>query len=238
MAQPFKDPKSGNFFVSFSYRNKRYKRSTGSSSLAAAKRTQRIIDGRASQLKAGLVSLPAGVKVEEFVFDNKLTPDEPSESLTVGGFIDQYLQEAAPPAKAESTHALEKIHTGHLREYADGQGKVVLDELDRSFFEAYKRWRHSAGVKTRSRNSARRATRHLVAGANPSKSSSPDEAGPCSLLLSAMSPSPFLEGRACYHHRLCRLRNPFGVNASRRRPRPGVVAQATTPGCPMAIPLG
>jgi integrase len=148
MAQPFKDPKSGRFFVSFSYRNKRYKRSTGSSSLATARRAQRIIDGRVSQLKAGLASLPAGVKVEEFVFDDKQTPDEPSEALTVAGFIDQYLQEASsPPAKAASTHLLEKIHTAHLQDYADGQGKAMLAELDRAFFEAYKRWRHSAGVK-------------------------------------------------------------------------------------------
>jgi hypothetical protein len=101
IAQPFKDPKSGRFFVSFSYRDKRYKRSTGSTSLSAAKRAQRIIDGRVAQLKAGLASLPAGVKAEEFVLDNKETADEPSESLTVAGSIEQYLKEASsPPAKA------------------------------------------------------------------------------------------------------------------------------------------
>ena len=93
------------------------------------------------------MSLSAGVKVEEFVFDSKQRPDEPSQSVTVAGFIEQYLQEAAPPAKAASTHALEKIHTGHLRGYADDQGKIMLTDLDRAFFEAYKRSRHSAGAR-------------------------------------------------------------------------------------------
>ena len=34
-----------------------------------------------------------------------------------------------------------------MQEYADSQGKAMLGELDRAFFEAYKRWRHSSSIK-------------------------------------------------------------------------------------------
>ncbi len=56
-----------------------------------------------------------------------------------------YLEEAAPPNKAQSTHITEQVHLGHLAEFADRRNVSKVAELDYSFFEAYKRWRHEAG---------------------------------------------------------------------------------------------
>jgi hypothetical protein len=58
MPKPYLDANSGNYFVSFSLKGKRYKRSTGSSRQAEARRAQRIVDGRLGQLKAGLAQVP------------------------------------------------------------------------------------------------------------------------------------------------------------------------------------
>ena len=105
MAKPSKDAKSGDFFVSFSFKGKRHKRSTGSASLSDA--------------RAGLLSVPDGVEVADFVFDGKTAPtgSHDNDSLTVEDFIRGYLEEAAPPNKAESTHTTEKVHLGHLAEF-------------------------------------------------------------------------------------------------------------------------
>ncbi len=147
MAKPFKDAKSGNYFVSFSFKAKRYKRTTASASLAEAKRTQRIIDGKVAQLKAGLLRVPDGVGAADFVFDGKTAPegDGEGEGLSLGEFIEAYLKEAAPPNKAESTYVTEQVHLRHLAEFAGEKDVREVGDLDYSFFEAYKRWRHEAG---------------------------------------------------------------------------------------------
>ena len=46
MAKPFLDAKSAICFLSFSFKGKRHKRSTGSPRLADAQRAQRVIDGQ------------------------------------------------------------------------------------------------------------------------------------------------------------------------------------------------
>ena len=144
MAEPFKEAKSGNYFVSVAYKGKRYKRSTGSPDLARARRAQRILDGKVEQLKAGLAQVPEGVPVRDFIFYDKAKPDEDSKSPDLSSLIDDYLNEAAPPNKAQSTFMTEKVHLGHLGRFADEKKKSDLASLNRDFFEAYKRWRHAA----------------------------------------------------------------------------------------------
>ena len=89
MAQPFREAKSGNYFVSFSLEGKRYKRSTGSRNLADARRAQGIIGGRVSQLKAGLTQVPEGVTVEDFIFEGRTTPADGATPRTPGDLIDR-----------------------------------------------------------------------------------------------------------------------------------------------------
>jgi len=162
MPDPFVEPKSGNYFVSFSHMGKRYKRSTGSAGLSAARRAQRIIDGRVAQLKAGLVTLPAGVGLPEFVFDGRTEPDIQDEPHYFTRFVDDYLRESAPPAKAASTHQTEQIHIGHLRRFAEEQEVSEVDDLDRAFFEAFKRWRHEQGVRNVTINKELGTFRHMM----------------------------------------------------------------------------
>jgi integrase len=149
MPEPFVDSKSGNYFVSFSFKGRRYKRSTGCGNLTAAKRTQRIVDGRVSELKTGLTVVPEGVDIADFIFEGKQQPDPgaASDGISVEDMVTRYLAEAAPPNKAQSTHDLEKVHTDHLKEFAKEQGVTSLADLDRDFFEAYKRWRHGNNLK-------------------------------------------------------------------------------------------
>jgi len=146
---PFRDPKSGSYYVSFSYQGRRHKRSIGSGNLSAARRTQSIIDGKVQQLKARLVEVPEGITVPDFVFDGKTEPDLPDARtpLALTTFIDQFLEETAPPNKAESTYETEKIHASHLQEFAQKKNVETVDEADRGVFEAYKHWRHRQGRK-------------------------------------------------------------------------------------------
>jgi len=147
MAEPFKDSKSGNYFVSFSYGGRRHKRSTGGSDLSRARRRQRIIDGRVEQLKAGLIQVPDGVSVAEFVFDGKTEVDEETQGDSLLRFVEGYLENARPPSKAASTYTTEQIHIGHLREFLQTEGARELSELTPALFDRYKRWRHEAGVR-------------------------------------------------------------------------------------------
>jgi len=162
MPDPFREPKSGNYFMSFSYLGKRYKRSTGSEDLGAARRAQKIVDGRVAQLKAGLVAVPAGVPLAEFVFDGRTEPDAPEERHDLTRFVDGYLRESAPPAKAASTHRTERIHISHLRRFAEDRQVSEVDGLDRTFFEAYKRWRHEQGVRNVTINKELGTFRHMM----------------------------------------------------------------------------
>ena len=147
MAEPFLNNESGKYYVSFSYRGHRYKRSTGASDLRAAKQAQTIIDGKVEQLKAALLQVPSGVSVSEFIFDNKSEPDAVAGRVGVLALMNSYLEQAAPPTKAASTHDTERIHLDHLREFIGNRNVSALEELTPDFFEAYKRWRHRAGVK-------------------------------------------------------------------------------------------
>ncbi len=162
MPDPFREPKSGNYFVSFSHMGRRYKRSTGSFDLSAARRAQRIIDGRIAQLKAGLVNVPAGVSLPQFVFDGRTEPEAEDQPCDLPRFVDEYLRESAPPAKAASTHQTERIHIRHLLRFAEEQQVTELGGLGRGFFEAFKRWRHEQGARNVTINKELSTFRHMV----------------------------------------------------------------------------
>lgn len=149
MPEPFKDCKSGKYYVSFSFRGQRFKRSTGTENLSRARRLQRIIDGRVEELKSGLAEVPHGVSLPDYVFDNQTEPDpdEEPESTMLQEFTRSYLREAAPPNRAESTYNTERIHLEHLRDFAEEEGVVQVANLDGDFFEAYKRSRYEEGLK-------------------------------------------------------------------------------------------
>jgi integrase len=146
--KPFRDEKSGRFYLSFSYRGRRYKRSAGTKSKSAAERSQRIIDGRVEELNSGLVSLPQGVTVPAFVFDGRTTSAPGAENpISLSDFAKRYEEETAPPNKLQSTHKTEKTHLAHLKKFARSKRIRYLQEADSEFFEGYKRWRLRDGVK-------------------------------------------------------------------------------------------
>jgi len=147
MAEPFKEKKSGNYFVSFCYKGRRFKRSTGSPDLARARRRHRLVDGKVEQLKAGLVELPAGVSVADFVFDGKTEADDEAAPAAMAVLLDAYLVDAAPPNKAASTYLTERIHIDHLREFLAKNGVTEVEGLTPALFEHYKRQRHRDGAK-------------------------------------------------------------------------------------------
>jgi hypothetical protein len=148
MPEPFRDKESGKYFVSFSSRGERHKRSIGSSSVQAARRAQRIADGRAGELRAGLAAAPEGVAVADLVFDRKqeADPDAAAEPIAVEALVDRHLEGAALPDKARSTYDLETVHADHPKEFAELRAVKALPDLDRNLSEAYKRWRHGAGL--------------------------------------------------------------------------------------------
>ena len=140
MPEPFRNNDSGNYYISFSYQGTRYKRSAGTSNLAAARRAQKIVDGRVEQLKAGLIEVPDGVSLPEFVFDGKTEPDRSTTLTSALSLIDIYLQQAAPPNKAESTYTTEKIHLNHFRTFLKTTEARTLKDLTPELFENYKRY--------------------------------------------------------------------------------------------------
>lgn len=148
MPEPFQDAKSRKYYISFSWNGQRHKRSTGSSNLEAARRAQRIVNGKVEQLKAGLIRAPHSVAVSEFIFDDKQEPDTVQADCSLPTFIEHYLQEVAPPNKAPSTCLTEKVHISHLQQFIGHRRVERLTDLNRDFFEAYKRWRHQAGRRS------------------------------------------------------------------------------------------
>jgi hypothetical protein len=143
MGKPFPEKKSGHYFVSFSYGGRRFKRSTGSSSLQVARRAQAIVDGRVTELKTGLSQVPEGICVGEYVFEGRREPKAVQTDLGLDAFIERYLRGSSPPNKAETTHRTERVHIEHLRQFAGTRGIRTLAGLDREAFEAYsrRRWR-------------------------------------------------------------------------------------------------
>jgi len=147
MAEPFLNNASGNYYVSFSWKGRRYKRSTGTSNPAAARRAQRIVDGKLEQLKAGLLRLPDGVSIADFVFNGRTEPESVSQDLAVTALVAWYLEQSVPPVKAQSTYVTEGVHLDHLRAFLEKKGVHRVSELTPEVFEAYKRWRLRTGVR-------------------------------------------------------------------------------------------
>ncbi len=146
MARPTKHGQSGVYVVGGSYRGRRYRKYSGKN-LKAAEREQTAFEDRREMLRKGY-PIPPGVSEKEFLLEGKKNPERkkvpigPPPSHSLRSFMKEYLEAIQPPAKAESTVRVEKVHVNRLLQFLDRERvNPGLLHIDVPFFERYKRWR-------------------------------------------------------------------------------------------------
>lgn len=122
------------------------------------------------EYKIGLVDLPPGVSLKDFIFteamkglqDDSLPKPVPCEK-PLSRMIESYLQISAPPIQAESSWKTERTHLGNLTKFMRtfGYDHILLAQITVEFFDRYKRFRYDKKIRTDTVNKEL-ATFHLM----------------------------------------------------------------------------
>ena len=106
-----------------------------------------VVNGVLLQLRMGLVTVPDGAAVKEFVLSGgKIQAPPPVQQQarpSITELLDRYQEYAKPPTKQASTYATELHHLEHFRRFLAAQklGKKAAAEITFENFEDYKRLR-------------------------------------------------------------------------------------------------
>ena len=150
---PIFEKRSKNYRLHFCYNGRQHRRFYISNE-NVANVLQSEINNLIIQFKNGLITLPPGYSLADFIFESARKIPNPQDipiiSITsLGKLIVEYQEMSRPPAKAESTCRTEKIHLNHLREFIQKKAHdPTLENMKPGFFELYKKFRYTQGVRT------------------------------------------------------------------------------------------
>jgi len=153
MARPIKTSKG--YRLQFHFRNLQYKRGLIKNE-HVAKILQNKISALLEEIKIGVVKIPSGIPVQDFIFNSVLqepakseicTPN-PQKILFLSEMIALYQRYCVPPIKLASTCQTEKYHLARLQDFIHDSHDPEVKSIKIGFFNDYKKFRYMAGVRT------------------------------------------------------------------------------------------
>ena len=136
----------GFYQVGCTYRGRRYRRSSGTGNLKAAKRLQGKIDERKEQLEHSLVTLPAGVTIGDFLLHGRTTPVGVATAITMLTLLTEFMAALAKAPKVGAAFLKTLIlYEAHLRSFLEAHRDLPADprEWTHQHLEQYREWRLS-----------------------------------------------------------------------------------------------
>lgn len=137
----------GLFQVGCTYRGQRYRRSSGTGNLKAAERLQHQIDTRQDQLENGLIALPAGVQLRDFLLYGRTastSDSDPAVTITMLALLDEFMPVLKKSPKiGDSFFKTLNVYANHLQGFL--RSHCGLPAVPRDWthlhLEQYREWR-------------------------------------------------------------------------------------------------
>ena len=138
--------KRGNqYHVKFYYRGKQYLRSLSTEDERDADQARKAAERRIHLLRTGAVDVPKGTEPGTFIVEGKPTnPEDIKEEehkRSVNDLLDEYLDAAKPPRKAESSWKTERTHVKNFRKFLCRRAKMPLVRMTGAVIEEYASFR-------------------------------------------------------------------------------------------------